>query len=265
MANFLYCPPTENQAPAGTWSASPGLASGFQASWIADERPERPSRLSVANGYWEVDFGSATRVDLVAILGHTVAAGATIQIQGGATSPPTTLSTAVVVPAARPDGLMKPLWVRLTDKAGYTATGYRYWRLSISGNTGIAQIGEAWFASQVRALPLGIRDGSERGERRLLVQHETECGVRLGYDRGVTLRDLRASVLVKTESDLQTTMDWVRAAKGSLRPSLVVPDDTDATECSAMVFDEARQSWTRRISGVREFSLALREVATGAV
>ena len=265
MADFLYTWPSQNQAPAGTWSASPGLANGYEAAWVADERPERPSRLSAATGYWQVDFGAARRVDLVAIVAHTLVAGATVQVQGGNATPPTTLSTTLTVPALRADDQRWNLWRRLTDVTGYTVDGFRYWRFTIASNSGTCQVGEIWLAAQVHALPLGVQPEGTRDEERLVITHETGQQVLLQIDRGVTVRRLQARVLVKTETDLQTLLEWTRSARGRARPSLVVPSDGDAHDAWLAVFDTTRQSWTRRRGGLREVALALRELSAGAL
>ncbi len=265
MADFLYTRPTENQAPSGTWTTTPAAADGYEASWVADERLDWPSRLSADNGYWDVDFGAARRVDLVAILAHTLVPGATVQIQAGNSSPPGTLSTTWVVPALRADGRAWNLWGSLLDVAGYTTLGYRYWRFTVAGNTGVCQIGEIWLASAIHRLPWGARHDAQRTEEHRSLRHETDGGVLWHYDLGVTLRRLRTSVLLPSEAALETLNEWYRAARGRQRPSLVIPDDSVAYDAWLAVFDDERQSWTRRRGGLREATLSFREVSAGAL
>lgn len=262
MSNFLYCPPFENQAPTGTWAASPGLASGYLAAWVADSRPERPSRLSAQNGYWKVDFGSAKRVDVVAILGHTLSDGCTVTLTAGATDGATTINHAITVPAARRDGLTRPFYLVLTSGVtGYSAGGYRYWRLTVSGNSATyGQVGEIWLGRVMTALPNGIGRGADRAEQRLDVVHLTNRGVRLRYDRGVCLRHITATVLLTSAAQLTAVQDWHQSAKAGLLPSLIVTDDTDRTDVRLAVFDEQRQSYLRRTMGVHELTLALTEL-----
>ena len=261
MSNFLYCPPFENQAPSGTWTASPGLASGYLAPWVADSRPERPSRLSAQNGYWKVDFGSAKRVDVLAILGHTLSDGCTVTLTAGATDGATTINHAITVPTARRDGLTRPFYLVLTGVTGYSASGYRYWRLTVSSNSATyGQVGEIWLGRVMTALPNGIGRGAERSEQRRDVVHVTNRGVRLRYDRGVTLRQITASVVLTSAAQLTAVQDWHQSSKAGLHPSLIVTDDTDRTDVRMAVFDEQRQSYMRRTMGVHALTLALTEL-----
>lgn len=261
MSNFLYCPPFENQAPTGTWTASPGLASGYLAPWVADSRPERPSRLSAQNGYWNCDFGSAKRVDVIAILGHTLSDGCTVTLTAGATNGATTINHAITVPTARRDGLTRPFYLVITGVSGYSVSGYRYWRVTVSGNAATTcQVGEIWLGRVMTALPNGIGRGAERAEQRLDVVHLTNRGVRLRYDRGVCLRQISATVLVTSTAQLTAVQDWHQSAKAGLLPSLIVTDDTDRTDVRMAVFDEQRQSYMRRTMGVHELTLAMTEL-----
>jgi hypothetical protein len=117
-----------------------------------------------------IDLGSALAADTVAIINHNFAAGATISLKAGGSSPP---STVVVTPSYR----QYDVW------ASFTLTSAQYWLLEIASSQANAlEIGQLLIGARV-TLPRArrIAQGYSPAQTRSLISGETYGGVLYNY------------------------------------------------------------------------------------
>jgi len=202
--------------------------SAYPAENIANLNPAKPAKLTGTTGNWVFDFTSAQRVDLVAIIHHNLTAGLEVRIQGNATdswSSPT-FNQQITIPAYKEDGYPTNPWLDLRALSGYSASGFRFWRLVVVGTNGAAvAIGEFVMGSLFRSLDPNIDWGVKVREDRRVVEHTTDYGVSNIYELGVTVRGFQGS-LDSPDTQADALDAWWRDTRGRVRPFLLVPDGT---------------------------------------
>jgi hypothetical protein len=264
MGAFLYTRPDQNVAPNATITTS-GVVSDYPVAGLVDSNPGVPSKLSGTSGWWVMDFGGAQRVDLVALVMTNLDPGlANVRVQAhtanswGAPS----MDVAVTIPARRLDGTPTNVPVVLIGRSGYSASGYRYWRLNFAtaNSVGIS-IGEFPMYATYGLLPYGLAPGAVRASRRRRVKHETDGGELLAYDLGVTQRSVRGEVQFKDTAKADVDA-WLEASKGDLRPFLVVPN-TDVADAWWVTHASEELPQTRIVLGMNSMPLDLVEVGAG--
>jgi hypothetical protein len=266
MALFLYQRPTDNVAPNATVTVDSGTGDpDYPPSYLTDLAPGRPAKLTTTSGRWVFDFGSAQRVDLAALIHHNLTGGLNVRLRGNATNAwgAPTLDIAFTVANAYLDNWRANPWIDVTATVPVAANRtFRYWAVDIVGVNGAAvQIGEVWLGAEKRAMLRGPNWGSDRGELRPMVRHETDYGVELLYDRGAKIRTVNLTAQV-TDAELGNLKNVWDAARGASRPFLVVPAD-DADDAWFVRFNQDEWKYTRRTRNENELSLALREVGRG--
>jgi hypothetical protein len=264
MGAFLYTRPDQNVAPNATITTS-GTIADYPSAGLADSNPGVPSKLSATTGWWVFDFGSAQRVDLVAlVMTNLTPSLANVRVQAhtanswGAPS----MNIPVPIPLSRLDGTPTNVPVILVGQAGYSTTGYRYWRLNFgSANGANISIGEFPMYATYGTLPYGLAPGAVRAPRRRRIKHETDGGELLGYDLGVTQRSIRGEVQFKDTAKAEIDA-WLEASKGDLRPFLVVPN-SDVADAWWVTHTREELPQTRIVLGMNTMPLELLEVGAG--
>jgi hypothetical protein len=228
---------SDNVARAATITIDTGadpLDSHYGPAVLVDDNPAKVAKIDSTTGAWLFDFGAAKRVDLVGLIHHSFDAGADVTLQATndvadfATSPPSPpFSASIVVPTWLGSGSGRwPVnpWLDLTAQAGYLASGWRYWRLLVVGNSQNLQLGQIWMSPTIRRFDPDVQWGVQRGQQRSLVQSRTAFGVDTIYARG-TLRWSQSGQLRMTTdvyaADLET--QW-QDVEGRAKPWLLVPD-----------------------------------------
>lgn len=235
MGRIVYAHASDNVSPVSTgggtaWVVNTGTGDAdprYQPTSLADLLPGLPAKLTTTTGSWVRDFGSAGRVDWVMLPHHNLTAGLEVRIQGNATNSwgTPTLNAAIVIPTYREDRLPVGSWLDLTVQAGYTVSGFRYWRLVVVGTNGAAvQVGEFPLLRVKRTLNPNIEWEAHTPEDRRDTYHETNHGVETVYDRGVSIRRLEGD-LDTTDAGLAAVKSWWRDAPGRGRPVYIVPDE----------------------------------------
>jgi hypothetical protein len=225
--NTIYSHASDDVAPNATITVNTGTEDpAYPKANLVDFVPAKPGKLTTTTGSWVFDFGSAQRVDIVALIHHNLTPGLEVRIQGNASdswgSP--TFNQPITIPTYREDGFPVNPWLDLTGLSGYGTGGFRYWRVVVVGVNGAAvAIGEVLLIKLKRSLDPNINWGERRQEDRKLVEHRTDFGVSTIYDLGVTVRELNGDV---DASDTQKAaiQSWWRDTKGRSRPFLLVPD-----------------------------------------
>lgn len=245
-------------AAAGTIDATYGL--GF----LHDRNPARPCKFTTgaaARLVW--DFGAAQRIDAIVLPAHNLAAGAAVKFQGNASdawgSP--TVDAAITIPALPADGVPVSCWRNLTTATGYTASGFRYWSLSIPAQAVAPALGEVVLVSNLRRWTRGPRWGAVRTDVRRVNVGETEYGVRHVYDLGVRERRIDLAWLT-TDAGVEDVRSVVAGARGPLYPWVLVLDES-ANEALYVTADAAELADTWAGPGLHDLKLTAREVARG--
>lgn len=231
---------------------------------LVDGDPAKPAKLTGTTGSWVFDFGSAQRVDLIAIIMHNLDAGLSVKIQGNASDSwgGPTLDEAVTIQAYALDDMPENPWLDLTDKTGYSTGGFRYWRLVIVGtNTDAVAVGEVWLGSLKRVLSPNISWGVRKPQNRPVISHETSGIARLVYDRGVRTRDITGE-LETTDAGALLIENWWVEARGSARAVLVILDGT-VNDARLMHFVEEPFSQELLVSDNNRLDLEFRELSRG--
>jgi hypothetical protein len=252
--------PTDNVARN---YATIGVNSGsedadYPAAYLADGRPGRPAKLTTNAGSWVFDFGSATRVDLVALGAHNITA-ATIEANATNAWGSPTLSAALTIPAPTADGHSVNAWLDLTAVTGYSAGGFQYWRLVVSGSVPCA-VGELWLGSQKRVAERNYMWGFGVGETHANIAHMTEFMVPLVYALGSRQRQLGVTFRASDAGAL-LLREWFRAMKGVGLTSVFIPDST--TNDAWWIRQAQDYAEAATYPDARDVSMTLVEHATG--
>lgn len=231
MSSALFFRNGDNVADAGTFTASVAPDATYENAWIYDEISARPViwGASGVNLLW--DFSSAQRIDAVVIPVHNLDTTATLILRqhasdlGAGAWSAASMSKTVTIPADTGDGHSTPILVDLTPVSGYTASGRRFFRIEISGNTGpgYVAIGEILLYTTKRTFS-GIQGGYTWVEGHRTKIDETDYGVKIRYPRGVRMKRLECSARLTTAfaAELLTIH---QQARGPNRPVTIVLDD----------------------------------------
>jgi hypothetical protein len=264
MGRALYGHHTDNVAPNATVTVNTGTEDAtYPGSNLVDRNPAKPAQLTTTTGSWVLDFGAAQRVDLVLLPMHNLTAGLEVRVQMHASnswgSP--TVNALIVIPAYREDGMPIGSWVDLTAAGGYSTGGFRYLRLNVVGtNAAAVKVGELLALKLKRTLNPNISWGISEPEERLVSGTQTDGGVEIVFDQGVTLQKFRGS-LDTTDAGLAAVRSWWRDCRGPVYPSALVPDE-DVNE-AWVVRHAGTLDPTRVINDRNAMNLEFREVSRG--
>jgi len=264
MANLLFQKPTDNIAASGTLAVQSGTEdTGYPAANLVDLNPAKPAKLTTTTGAWRWDFGSATAIDVVAIIHHNLTAGLNVRIQGNATDAwgAPTLDQAITIPAYRSDGFpINPF----KDLTAIAPRSFRYWRLVIvDANTVPVQIGEVWLGATKRLLTVNIRWNYEENDDQPLIEHITDFRVKTVYAYGVSIRRYVAQ-LTTTNAGAAEIYDWWRSCRGRAHPMLIALDG-DVNDCMMARFNMTYLKSNREFTDYNPIELDLIEVSRGLV
>lgn len=261
---FLYSRYSDNVASLVTPAVDSGTEdTSYPAANLVDKDPGKPAKLTTTTGSWTWDFGSAQRVDLFGLIHHNLTAGLSVKIQANATASwaTPTINQAVTIPVLPPDGYPLNPFIDLTASAGYSAAGFRFWRLVIVGaNTNPVAIGEVWLGTTKRTLSW-VLYGIEYVDAFPMIEHRTDFLVSHVYSFGVRSRRLTGLVRM-TNTVRDDLVAWARDQRGRARAFLVCQDST-VNDCLMARFGSSDAVWTRTLPNLNKTTLALEEVARG--
>lgn len=228
MGRMIYGRYSDNVVPLATLAVESGTEDpDYLAANLGDLVPAIPAQLTTTTGAWTLDFGADQRIDLVALPHHNLDAGLEVRIQGNAADSwiGPTLNTTITIPAYRGDGFPGGAWKDLTGVAGYSTSGFRWWRLAIIGaNAANVKIGEFVALSHKRTLNPNISWGAARQDERPVIENVTDYLVSTIYDLGVTRRSI-AGELDTSDAGLADIRTWWEDTRGRARPFLLIPDE----------------------------------------
>ena len=223
----IYQLPSDQVAGDATISAQTGTEdTDYLLLQVGDGYVNKPGKFTTTTGAILFDFGSAQRVDIFALGPHNLQAALSVAIQANATDAwgAPTLSTAVTIPTPGEDGHVGTPWVDLTGISGYSAGGFRYWRLNISSaNSEAISIGEVWMGQTKRSMTRPYQWGSEWSDRWRFVAHESLYGAITTYDLGVRQRRFRGHVATRAAGETEM-LAFHRSLTGQVHVGLFIPD-----------------------------------------
>lgn len=266
MGRAIYSHYADNVAPNATVTVNTGTEDpAYPKANLVDRIIVKPAQLTTTTGSWVFAYGSAQRVDWVALPMHNLDAGLEVRIQGNATNSwgAPTLNTTIVIPAYRGDGLPVPCWKDLTGVAGYSTSGFLFWRFVVVGvNTNPVKVGELLLISQKRTLNPNISWGVKKPEQRLIYDNRTAFGHANKYDLGVTPRQLQGD-LDTTDAGLAAVAAWWQSCRGTARPFAIVLDE-DVNEAWVAEFTGSHDP-TLTINDRNAIPITFEEVSRGLV
>lgn len=266
MPSFLYSWATELRntlVPTVTGTTSD---SAFPAANLVNMNPGHPAKLAGTTGDFVIDFTTAVRIDIIGLIHHNLAAGlANVRIQGNATNSwgAPTFSQLITIPARNQDNHPVNPWLDLTGLAGYSAGGFRFWRLAFgTANSAVISIGELAMVGVKRTFARGISWGSDRGRKHLGAYDYTDGGLKVGYGFGTRVRHLVGQTEPTDTEARDSLQEWFDSARGDQRPFLLVPN-TDENDSWFAKFRESELAYTRDAMNKNTFPFEIEEVGRG--
>lgn len=185
-----------------------------------------PAKVTGTTGYWQGDFGAAQRVDFV-VFWHNGDEDVQLvyEAHSSASWGSPTVSGSVVCPAKRADGYTRKVAIDVRDLAGYSASGFRYFRVGMVSN-GVAVGLKVLLCAQVRQLTRDFQWGVGDDDQQTGVVMKTSASVRWGYDLGSAPRLLKATALL-SDADAERVREWHRACAGAVGLTVLVPEPTN--------------------------------------
>lgn len=266
MPQFIYSWATElrnNLNPTVTGTTS---NSAFPAANLVNQNPGHPAKLAGTTGDFVLDFTTATRIDIIGLIQHNLSTGlGNVRIQGNATNSwgAPTFSQLITIPAGNQDGHSINPWLDLTPLAGYSASGFRYWRLVFgTANSAPISIGELAMVGVKRQFSRGISWGSTRRRKHFGAFDYTDGGLKLGYGFGTRVRILSGQT-EPTDTEVKDSLqEWFDSARGDQRPFLIVPN-SDENDSWFAKFVEPEIEHTRDAWNKNTLSFEIEEVGRG--
>jgi hypothetical protein len=265
----IYQRPSDHILRNATLTIQTGVDPGdtnYAPASLVDGNPAKVAKIDSTTGAWLADFGAAQRVDLVSLIHHDFDAGADVKIQGNATDSwgAPSFSASITIPTwygrtANPWPVTP--WRDLTSASGYSATGFRYWRLVITGNSQNLQLGQWWLGPAIRHFDRNYRWHQVREVRSPLIRSRTAFGVDTIYSRGTHVVSfvLDQQPTTTFADELRTT--WIEMGGGA-EPWLFVPDPT-LNEAYLVRWGSEMQSLTYDVNNVWAQSIQIDEVGRG--
>lgn len=208
-----------------------GLAS------LYDGIPARPCKiLSVGPARIVLDFGSAQRLDAIAIPNHNLAAGSVITIAGNATNAwgAPTMSLGLVTGPDSLDGHVASPWADLTQASGYSPLGFRFYSVLFPAQAVEIKIGELLAIAELRQFSQWTQFGTRGVQIPFLESLTTEYGVQRVYRRRVAQRSLDYRI-IGNDADFEALRALALDAGGLALPWFVVNDSDAFSDGGLMV------------------------------
>ena len=268
--NAIYQKYTDNAARSATLTIQTGTDPGdtnYNPSSLVDDNPAKVAKILSTTGAWLIDFTVAQRIDFVALIHHDFDAGADVKIQGNASnawgSP--SFSASITIPAWLGSGATRwPVnpWLDLTAAAGYSAGGFRYWRLVITGNSQTLQLGQLWMSAGIRRLTRNYNLGVSDLRQRPMIQNRTAFGVDTIYSRGTSRWAQKIGINTLEDTLRASLRDQWDDAGGRTNPWLYVPNGLN-NESYFVRWATPEEQMDRILTNLSTFGAVVEEVSRG--
>lgn len=213
-----------------TCSVKTGTAdSDYPASNLVDGKLWTPAKATIAAGECSFlfNFGSAKRVDLVALANLASCTGFTAKWQGHTSDSWTTpdVDLDLTLPTTDEDGQRVCPWLDVAAaKPTASDRTKQYWRLKFAASSGTMAVGEVWISATKRTLSTrSYRPGFTTTDDFSPIVHETEYGIRHVYERRVRARTWEGTIPMDSAT-LTALRSTFRGARRGVKPFLWIPD-----------------------------------------
>lgn len=222
---------------------------------LVDGNPAKVAKIGSVTGTWQFTFDSPQRVDLVALIHHNFDAGANVRLQGSSGGSPwtTDFEAAITIPSWLGSGTSRwPVnpWRDLTLVSGYSASGFQYWRLVVTGNSQNLELGEIWLGSQIRRLSPDLRWEYVPMPRKPIIRHTTAFEVETLYSKGTTRWQLEGSIPQDDDLERDLEAHWYDV-DGVAKPWLLIPQPPGSSSSDIMTGRDNRAYLVRYASEQR--------------
>lgn len=221
-----------------------------------------PAKLTGMTGAFLFDWGSAERVDFV-VLWHNFDAALAVSVQMNATNSwgAPTVTTAVTIPAKRADSYTRKVGVDLRSVSGYSASGFRYMRINVSGTNSVALGLKVLAFSSVRQLSRGFLLDLEDVENQTVIMQQTDARVPWNYNLDSAPRFIKGNATL-SDTDAESVREWFRSCGGPALPTVIVPY-TDSTDTWIVNWASNGLTTKRRFPDINDVDLTLQEITAG--
>lgn len=233
---------------------------------LVDDNPARLAKIESETGAWQFEFPAKQIIEVVGLIHHDFDEGADVKIQGNATAAwgAPAFSASIIVPAWLGVGSRRwPInpWLDLTEQAGYDATGFKFWRLVITGNSQDLQLGQVWFGLLKRRLDDDIQWDYIKTSNKRIIENKTAFGVSTIYARGTTEWKLEGGHLMSDVLQASLEEQWYDV-DGRSHPWLLVPDGL-TNRCYFVRYADTMRAVTHQVDDVHSHQFRVEEVARG--
>ncbi len=263
---YYYFRPLDNVADSATVSIQTGVEdTDYPAANLVDfsyAKIAAPAKLVGSTGAFLLDWGSAQRVDYV-VLWHNFDAALACSVQMNATNSwgGPTVTTAVTIPAKRADNYTRKVGVDLRSVGGYSAGGFRYLRVNVSGTNSVPIGLKVLAFSVVRQLSRNFLLGLEDTEQQTVISMQTDARVPWAYNLDSAPRILSGHSIL-SDTDTESLREWFRSCGGSASPTVIVPYPSDAEACLVRWTADGLTN-RRRYVNINDVEYAFEEVSAG--
>ena len=245
--NTIYTHYTDEVARLATITIEgdtvPSRAGGaaYAPASLVDDNPAKVAKINEddtdapatgpVTGAWLFDFGAAQRIDFAALI-HTTAAttgspSPRVALQGNTTA-------SFASPAFSADFVIPPWlgtssgrwpqnpYMRVDTETGYSAAGFRYWRLLFENQPENIQVGEVRFHAHYYQFDPDLRWGLSVRSDKPQIENRTAFGVSTLYARGTTIWEEEADIMLTDPMRAALEDHWYDV-EGRTRPWVIVP------------------------------------------
>lgn len=265
----IFTRPSDNVAPNATKTIQTGTDPGddhYGPDTLTDLNPAKMAKILSTTAAWLFDFGAAQRIDLIALIHSTFATTCTLRLQGNATDVWTSPSFNAVIDVQAWLGSGTTRWPRnqwldLTQEAGYSTTGYRYWRILITGNDQNVWLGQVIMSPTIRRMDPDLRWDYVPSHRKRSIVNETAFGSKTIYARGTTQYLLQGDH--RMDEDLYVDqMEHFYDADGIALPWVLIPDG-DEPDVYFVRWAEDLFAGPHHLPNVRDRKFQVEELSRG--
>lgn len=234
----LYTFPSDEVAGISTITVQTGTAAPqYGPTLLIDKNPARVAKIVEVTGAWQGAWGAKQAPKIASVVHHTFDAGADVKIQFDDTPNWTTpaFSQSLTIPTWKGGTGAKrwPVtpWVDLTQNVSWSAVGWLYWRLVVTGNSQGVQAGQIYLSKAIRQVgppstkEPGIQFGYTTTPRRPAIENVTAFDVQTIYGRGTRLYSF-AGALRTLDSVMPGIREQWEESGGMEEPWLFIPDGT---------------------------------------
>lgn len=218
MSNFHYFHPSDQVEANAVVTTGGTEDTAYPLTNVTDfgyANLPNPGKLTVFTGDFIFDFGSAQRVD-AALVWHNFDASLACVWQANASNSWATpsLTRTLTPPAKRANDYTIKIYTDFrTGPAGYTTSGYRYWRLNVSGTNSAALGVKVMLFSRVRTMDKNYKWSYAIETSAMSIDMSTDALVPWAYDLRSAPGLFKADI-IPTDADVTRFEDWMLACGG---------------------------------------------------